>query len=218
MGWQRIRTIKPAFFQNEMLASLPALARLLFIGLWTVADREGRLEDRPRRLKAQILPYDEADLEALLSGLSQAGFIRRYSYEGTDYIEIANFLRHQRPHPRESASEIPPAPPRPALGKPRLVLGQSKDPQEEIQEENQEETLPRIASGKPRRATRWPADFTLTDGRMGLGKDLGVEMPWEWNHFKDHHQAKGSRFLDWDAAWRTWLRNAVDFQERRARR
>src|SRR5262249_10212766 len=111
-----------------------------------------------------------------------------------------------------------PAPPRPALGKPRLVLGQSKDPQEEIQEENQEETLPRIASGKPRRATRWPADFTLTDGRMGLGKDLGVEMPWEWNHFKDHHQAKGSRFLDWDAAWRTWLRNAVDFQERRARR
>jgi len=48
-----------------------------------------------------------------------------------------------------------------------------------------------------------------------VAKSAGVEMPWEWNKFKDHHQAKGSRFVSWDAAWRTWLRNAVDFRTRR---
>ncbi len=59
----RIRTIKPQFFLNEELAELPAMVRLLFIGLWTQADREGRLLDRPKRLKAEIFPYDNFDVE-----------------------------------------------------------------------------------------------------------------------------------------------------------
>jgi hypothetical protein len=40
----------------------------------------------------------------------------------------------------------------------------------------------------------------------------------EAERFRDHHTAKGSRFVDWNAAWRTWVRNAVRFaQERSAR-
>jgi hypothetical protein len=31
--------------------------------------------------------------------------------------------------------------------------------------------------------------------------------------FTDHHLAKGSRFKDWDAAFRTWCRNALTFQK-----
>lgn len=34
--------------------------------------------------------------------------------------------------------------------------------------------------------------------------------------FLDHHRAKGSTFKDWDSAWRTWMRNAVEFSQRRA--
>ena len=30
-------------------------------------------------------------------------------------------------------------------------------------------------------------------------------------HFTNHHTAKGSTFKDWDAAWRTWVGNAVKF-------
>ena len=71
----RARMIKPSFFLNEDLATLPYEARLLFIGLWCVADREGRLEDRPRRLKAELFPYDDIDLDPLLGKLAELGFI-----------------------------------------------------------------------------------------------------------------------------------------------
>ena len=45
----RSRNIKPSFFMNEDIIELPYEARLLFIGLWTLADREGRLENRPKK-------------------------------------------------------------------------------------------------------------------------------------------------------------------------
>ncbi|HZM36547.1 MAG TPA: hypothetical protein VFC18_18945 [Burkholderiales bacterium] len=35
-------------------------------------------------------------------------------------------------------------------------------------------------------------------------------------HFLDHHKAKGSRFSDWNAAWRTWMRKVVEFSRPRA--
>jgi len=47
----RIRSLKPDFFKDEDLAVLPFEARLLFEGLWCYADKEGRLEDRPKYLK-----------------------------------------------------------------------------------------------------------------------------------------------------------------------
>lgn len=104
----RARLLKPGFFSNETLAELPFETRLLFAGLWTLADREGRLEDRPVRIRAQVFPYDNLDVERMLSELAAAGFIVRYTVAGARYIEILKFLLHQRPHIREAASEIPP--------------------------------------------------------------------------------------------------------------
>ena len=58
----RARNLKPSFFTNDKLAELHPLGRLLFAGLWTIADREGRLEDRPKRIKTDVsLPYITAD-------------------------------------------------------------------------------------------------------------------------------------------------------------
>lgn len=103
----RARNIKPSFFSNEVLASLPPLARLLFAGLWTIADREGRLEDRPLRIKRDVLPYDNCDVDELLEGLSVTGFIVRYEVCGNKYIQINTFKKHQNPHIKEPASSIP---------------------------------------------------------------------------------------------------------------
>ena len=61
----RMRTIKPGFFTNDVLAEVEPLGRILFAGLWTVADRAGRLEERPKKLKAELLPYDDCDVESL---------------------------------------------------------------------------------------------------------------------------------------------------------
>ena len=97
----RARNIKPGFFKNEVLASLDAKDRLMFIGLWTLADKAGRLEDRPRRIKAEIFPYEEHDCEAGLSRLASYGFIIRYSAEGANFIQIPTWAKHQRPHHQE---------------------------------------------------------------------------------------------------------------------
>lgn len=104
----RTRVVKPSFFKNEVLAELDPLARLLFIGLWTAADREGRLEDRPNRIKVEILPYDNCDVNGLLSALVGGGFIVRYAVKGRKLIQINNFLKHQTPHHKEISSDIPP--------------------------------------------------------------------------------------------------------------
>ena len=103
----RIRTIKPDFFLNDDLASLNPLDRLLFIGLWTQADRQGRLEDRPARIKAAILPYDDHDVDAALTRLAEKNFITRYTVERCNYIEVKNFLKHQYPNVKESVSTMP---------------------------------------------------------------------------------------------------------------
>ena len=52
----RARNIKPGSFKNEDLCEIEPLGRLVLIGLWCVADREGKLEDRPKRIKAELFP------------------------------------------------------------------------------------------------------------------------------------------------------------------
>lgn len=104
----RARNLKPGFFVNEQLAECCFAARLLFEGLWCLADRAGRLCDKPRRIKAQVFPYDDVDVDELLNELSCNGLIVRYEVDGERYIEIPKFLVHQRPHQNESPSCIPP--------------------------------------------------------------------------------------------------------------
>lgn len=97
----RARNIKPKFFQNDELGELHPLARLLFVGMWTVADFKGCLEFRPKRLKTQILPYDDCSIEELASALDKSGFISIYSVQGQQYIKILKFKEHQNPHKNE---------------------------------------------------------------------------------------------------------------------
>lgn len=104
----RIRTIKPEFFLDEDVAALNPLTRLLYISLWCLADKAGRLEDRPQRIKIQSLPYDKIDVDAELNVLVERGFIVRYTVDDLKLIEIKSFLKHQRPHNTEKESDLPP--------------------------------------------------------------------------------------------------------------
>jgi hypothetical protein len=103
----RARNIKPGFFKNEDLAECDLPARVLFIGLWCLADRSGRLEYRPKRIKAEIFPYDNYSIEKLVKQLTDKGFITVYSVSDEIYIEINNFTKHQNCHVKEGLSTIP---------------------------------------------------------------------------------------------------------------
>lgn len=103
----RARNIKPGLFKNEVLVELPVFCRLLFIGLWTLADREGRLEDRPKRIKLELFPYDNEDTDAAIQALADSGFIERYESNGFKVIQIVNFIKHQAPHGTEKDSKLP---------------------------------------------------------------------------------------------------------------
>lgn len=146
----RTRYLKPGFFKNELLAEIDPLGRLLFAGLWTIADREGRLEDRPKRIKAEILPYDDCNVDELLDSLHKKGFILRYEVEGERYIQILNFSKHQNPHPREAKSVIPaPHEDDNAKSLPRQNLGSDK-------------AMPRQDQGKAKDMTSSALTLTLT--------------------------------------------------------
>ena len=97
----RARNIKHEFFKNEDLAEVSPYARLLFIGLWTLADCKGRLEHRPKRIKAELFPYESLDIDAELADLEQSRFIQIYTVQGQSYIGVLNFEKHQNPHKNE---------------------------------------------------------------------------------------------------------------------
>jgi len=112
----RARNIKPGFFENELLAKASYEARLLFIALWLQADRSGRLEDRPARIRALAFAYgDHLDVDKLLDELAglleesgDPAFILRYTgEENRRYIQVVHFEKHQTPHCKEKASTIP---------------------------------------------------------------------------------------------------------------
>ena len=104
----RSRNIKPGLFKNEVLGVADPLCTLAFQGLWLLADREGRLEDRPLRIKAETFPYrDGIDIDVILDWLHAESFIVRYTAAEKRYIQVLNFGKHQNPHKNETASEIP---------------------------------------------------------------------------------------------------------------
>lgn len=103
----RARNIKPGFFKNADLVELTMEARLLFIGLWTMADRAGRLEDRPKQIKIEVFPADAVDIDACLNDLQRMGFVNRYEVAGRRLLQVVNFKKHQSPHKDEKPSELP---------------------------------------------------------------------------------------------------------------
>jgi hypothetical protein len=106
----RARQIKPGILKNEILGADDPLFTLLFEGLWMMADREGRLEDRPLRICAEVFPYrrklTEKRVDDMLWWLAENKFIVRYENSSGRFISVVEFRKHQNPHKDERQSEI----------------------------------------------------------------------------------------------------------------
>lgn len=102
----RIRTIKPEFWISENVGKCSRDARLFFIGLWSVADDSGKARADSRMLARTLLPYDE-DAAKLAEGwlveLEKRGCIKRYVVDGSHYLIIPCWAKHQKiDHPSKS--------------------------------------------------------------------------------------------------------------------
>jgi len=59
------------------------------------------------RIKAELFPYDNCDINELLGQLLQRGFVDVYESEGVTVLEIPKFADHQRCHPEERSESLP---------------------------------------------------------------------------------------------------------------
>jgi len=150
----RARNLKPGFFANEDLAECSVEARLCFAGLWTLADREGRLEDRPKRIKGELFRFDSIEVEPLLAELEAHGFVVRYEIDGERFIQISMFKKHQTPHYSEKPSAIKPPPLRLHVAKKFQESGPHEDTKTPGALPEDSENIPGV--GPPSRGGRNP--------------------------------------------------------------
>ncbi|EBI3880292.1 helix-turn-helix domain-containing protein [Salmonella enterica] len=60
-----------------------------------------------------------------------------------------------------------------------------------------------------------PEGFSPSASHQKMAEEYGISLQEEFDKFTDHHISKGSKFIDWNRALNTWLRNAKGFQKSR---
>ena len=98
----RSRNIKPDFFTDEKIIQLTYAERLFFIGLWCIADSEGFFEIKPHEMKLKLFPDQKVDIKKMLNSLQKVNVVKLNGQHGY----LTNFIKHQRPHPREKKSIV----------------------------------------------------------------------------------------------------------------
>jgi hypothetical protein len=208
----RIRTIKPEFFTSEDIVGLSPLARLLYIALWCEADREGRLIWKPRTFKLRYLPADNCDAAVLAQELIDQGLVVLY---GDGLAFIPTFGDHQHLNPREAASLLTP-PDASATRRSRVRDASARVPDAQGGREGKGREGNELGAGaENQRKTKLSSDFHPNDAGIKAAEVAGFDLTAELGKFADHHSANGSLFIDWQAAWRTWIRKAVEFRTAR---
>ena len=234
----RARNIKPGFFKNPELADAGPVAQLLCIGLWCMADKEGRLKDQPRVIKAEVFPYYDVDVNRELTVIQRLGHIRRYEVNGIKVIEVINFRKHQSPHHTEKGSSLPAYDGvsdcfeteheinrEVTVNSPVENGGNPSDsliPDSLIHLEEEPPLIPPSQGDKQKkvvsrkeRAIPMPDKWAPNpDTHHRLAWDLKLSVFDEMDKFKDFHQSRGNRFVNWDMAFNNWLRNAAEYKAR----
>ena len=108
----RQRMIQPGIWTDEGFLSISVPARLLFIGMISMADDEGRGLATDRCLKALVFPADDITLEkvrGLRDELAGNVNVKFYDVAGKHYYQLTKWRNHQRLE-RPKKSLIPPLP------------------------------------------------------------------------------------------------------------
>jgi hypothetical protein len=163
----RIRTIKPETPHSSSMGKVSREARLCFILMWTLADDAGRLRGNSRMLASLLFPYDndaKDHIEGWLVDLVRERCIQRYEVNGDEYVEICNWLTHQKID-KPSRSKLPP-PPEPSriLANPRERSSEDQGSKEGIKDQGSKDQGP---AREPEKVSRGTFDgWSFIDQRL----------------------------------------------------
>ena len=107
----RKRMIDPSIWQSEDFSKLSYFSRLVFIGLFSNADDEGRGRANPAFLKSAIFPYDDglrvADIEKSLNEIAAHMSTTFYTHDEKEYYIFDHWADWQKID-RATQSKFPP--------------------------------------------------------------------------------------------------------------
>jgi len=173
----RTRHVKPEFFLSEELAQLGRSGRLFYIGLWTLCDRDGRVEVRPAKMKAQIFPYDvDFTPETVMRTIAALAALKKvtvYDVEGKLYLDCPSIPEHQWMHNSEKSKNLP-APSNGNILKPEEIL--QATPRSNGKSTVQEPLLSRTAPVPPPEPEGCAKKATTTESpqnELNLGDNQG---------------------------------------------
>jgi hypothetical protein len=220
----RIRTIKPEFWKHEELSALPEATHMLAAALLNYSDDEGYFNANPRLIQSECCPLREpsVSVQDSLTSLSVMGYIRLgKTIEGKHYGQVINFLEHQRVN-RPVASKIKELAilwadsptPHTQITEPSPPEGKGMEEEGNGERASERAPTPKI----DKRGTRIPDDWQPPSVGKAYGLGRGIPdslLADEIEAFRDHWRAKPGKDglkLDWDAAWRTWVKRSCKWQ------
>ncbi len=193
--------------QVRKLADVPNAMKLaetlVKTGLWQASDEgfivHDFLEYNPSSDK--VRSEREAAKERMRNGRSQNV---RANINGTTG-EVPTNNERSSPVPFPYPEESPPSPP--SGGDTREHDGQTEVTA----------LLPKRSRREQTTRTAAPAEFPLTAERLAYAAEYGLsaaQAAFETEQFLDRNRAKGERYQNWEAAWRSWIRNTQKYQPR----
>lgn len=230
----RIRSIHPGLWTDELFVGLSPFARLMFIGLWNECDDKGIFQWSALKMKMRILPADSVDADELLDEIAASGLVKPYLLKSKKFGAVKNFQKHQRP---KKPNDIFPATAEILAfcgfsGEPKVVkalpvgnqFGTSGEKSKQMEDGGWRMEGVSLSNDKPKktyskkRATQLPKDFEpkLTPAaEASISGWNSTKFENELDKFKNYSLANGKIYKDWQAAFRTWIGNAITFEQSR---
>jgi hypothetical protein len=105
------RMIEPAIWQSESMGRLTIRQRLMFIGMFSNADDQGRLRASAPVIRSMIFPFDDItidDIENDIKAIESEGCVLLYGQNGSRFAQLINWWIYQQ-HQWAYPSKIPKA-------------------------------------------------------------------------------------------------------------
>lgn len=232
----RMRSLKPEFWQDEELAcQLTRDERMLYIGLWNLADEHARLRGDPRYIKGQLFPYDDditpADIDKMLGRLADLHKVHQYRAGIGRYLFLPNLARHQRLESDKVPSRLPgpdddergETPPVPGADESECGADESAPGASSLPLKHVAGGMEHVAGGMegaggpardPRRQIpdaeglhEIPDDFAPTAAMLRWADEHypGLDLAEETAQFCRHWRGEGRRKKSWPDAWQKWI-------------